>query len=543
MTTPSPDQPAKTLTEFLRQIVPLTPQERGTIIAQAKALLSGYYVHLPFKQERHNVDPIGDLERLGSALPAATDDAAFHGEVCAIFAKLRDLHTQYSLPQSYQEAVAMLPFKLGAYLGDNRTRYIITDVLPTYKIPNGHYGFGVGAEVLTWGRSTMECAVTSMAEQSGGASDAARRARVLASMTIRPMERQPPPDGSGVTITYRPEGGKEMELPVSWQVVEAKLETIDETLHKYVGLDHEGEIRRRVSMRAYHPKVVDAVQRATAGGRHSPYEDDALETSMPSVFRAHPIAGGQFGYIRIFTFNPPIPSTSVTDLLEKFRTEFVTLVTALPQRGLVVDVRGNGGGCLPLAEGLLQTLTDKTITPQPLELLATPEMLAISLAARELAAFVPSLQRAVDQTPPAYSDGVPLTDPAWCRGLDHHYPGKVILIVDARCYSATDAFAAGFQDHDIGTVLGISPATGGGGANVWTLPVFLEFAAAGAFEKLPQGASLRVAFRRTRRVGINAGKLVEEDGVAPDILHTVTRADLLAGDRDLLMRAIAELRK
>ncbi|MFF3930493.1 S41 family peptidase [Streptomyces hirsutus] len=44
----------------------------------------------------------------------------------------------------------------------------------------------------------------------------------------------------------------------------------------------------------------------------------------------------------------------------------------------------------------------------------------------------------------------------------------MVLITNARCYSATDIFAAGFQDHRIGPVLGTDENTGAGGANVWT---------------------------------------------------------------------------
>jgi len=41
-----------------------------------------------------------------------------------------------------------------------------------------------------------------------------------------------------------------------------------------------------------------------------------------------------------------------------------------------------------------------------------------------------------------------------------------VLIVDAQSYSATDIFAVGFQDHDIGDVLGCAAQTGAGGATV-----------------------------------------------------------------------------
>ena len=85
---------SKTLRDFLACITPLDADQRRAIIAQTKALLSGYYVHLPFKIDEHHIDPLGDLDRLAAALPAPTDDVGFHTAMSKIFAKLRDLHTQ-----------------------------------------------------------------------------------------------------------------------------------------------------------------------------------------------------------------------------------------------------------------------------------------------------------------------------------------------------------------------------------------------------------------------------------------------------------------
>ena len=39
----------------------------------------------------------------------------------------------------------------------------------------------------------------------------------------------------------------------------------------------------------------------------------------------------------------------------------------------------------------------------------------------------------------------------------------MVLVTDARCYSTTDIFCAGFQDHGIGRILGVGAATGAGG--------------------------------------------------------------------------------
>jgi hypothetical protein len=116
-------------------------------------------------------------------------------------------------------------------------------------------------------------------------------------------------------------------------------------------------------------------------------------------------------------------------------------------------------------------------------------------------------------------------------------------VTDARCYSATDIFAAGFADHEIGPVLGVDDNTGAGGANVWThglLSALMQVPDAdprSPYEPLPNGANMRVSIRRTLRVGELSGTPVEDLGVEPDAVHRLTRADLLSGNVDLLAAA------
>jgi hypothetical protein len=112
----------------------------------------------------------------------------------------------------------------------------------------------------------------------------------------------------------------------------------------------------------------------------------------------------------------------------------------------------------------------------------------------------------------------------------------VILIIDALCYSTTDIFAAGFQDHKVGKILGVHQHTGAGGANVWDYGLLGQVLPA-RFTALPQGATFRVALRRSTRVGQNAGVPVEDLGVQPDELHLLTRRDLLEGSVDLIQKA------
>jgi hypothetical protein len=54
---------------------------------------------------------------------------------------------------------------------------------------------------------------------------------------------------------------------------------------------------------------------------------------------------------------------------------------------------------------------------------------------------------------------------------------------------------------------------------------------------------MRVAIRQCLRVAGNAGSLLEDFGVVPEVLHPPTRRDVMEGDRDLFARAAVELRQ
>jgi hypothetical protein len=137
-----------------------------------------------------------------------------------------------------------------------------------------------------------------------------------------------------------------------------------------------------------------------------------------------------------------------------------------------------------------------------------------------------------------YSTGVPLTTEESCNAIGQVYHGPVVLIIDALGYSTTDIFAAGFQDHQIGTILGTNSNTGAAGANVWEHDELRALAGGrGNLRRLPRDAGMRVALLRSIRVGKNAGQPLEELGVTPDQEHQLTRDDILHGNRDLIGRA------
>ncbi len=213
-------------------------------------------------------------------------------------------------------------------------------------------------------------------------------------------------------------------------------------------------------------------------------------------------------------------------------------------------MRDNGGGHIFASEFTLQTMTPRRVDPEPVQFLSTPLNLRICrrhaddpTGQIDLGPWFPSLDSSTE-TGQAFSCAHTITPVDGANAVGQTYHGPVLLITDARCYSATDIFAAGWADHELGPILGVDDNTGAGGANVWThglLSQLMKIPAPGdaesPYKPLPGRANMRVAIRRTLRVGKLSGTPVEDLGVQPTHQHKLTRADLLQGNVDLLARA------
>ncbi|MFF0014124.1 S41 family peptidase [Streptomyces sp. NPDC005374] len=548
---------APTLSDFLRTAGVLTRDERRTLVQQALVLIEQNYAHLPLKTAMHAVNPVQRLRLLLIRLGRQTDTTMdpewrFHAELSAIFHSVRDLHTNYVLPQPFAGRVAYLPFQIEEYTAGPDLRYLVTRVVRGFAAP----GFGPGAEAVHWNGIPLDREVELCADRFAGSNPAARHSRGLQSLTIRPLALHRPPDEDWVTLGYIGQDGTAHELREPWRVTDNLPPFVDadglSTAATAQGLDLGGDEMSRATKLLFVPEVValeeaDHPPMPTAESADGPSAGQDIATTLPGFFRVRTIEtpSGTFGHIRVFTFNTTDP--------DAFVTEFVRLLGLIPGAGLVLDVRGNGGGHIHASEFLLQTLTPRRIVPEPVQFISTPLNLRICRRHAEnptrqidLGPWFPSLEQALE-TGATFSATFPITPEAGANALGQQYQGPVVLVTDARCYSATDIFAAGFQDHAVGPILGTDDNTGAGGANVWThalLKALLEVPGPdpeSPYRSLPGGANLRVAIRRTVRVGALAGTPVEDLGVVPDVRHHLTRDDLLHDNTDLLARAGALL--
>lgn len=528
---------------------PLTDAQRRLVLDQAEILIGEVYAHLPLKRAMHAIDPLQALRLLRHRLGDLTE-TEFHVQLQRIFLGLHDLHTNYILPSRYA-GFAFLGIFLERCVVDGRTAYLVTK---TFDHITGDPQLTAGVEVTHWNGTPIRLAVEANAAREAGSNKAAQLAQGLQNMTLRSINMSLPPDEDWVDVTYRVDGATH-ETRVPWRVFESGAEvTAPGTLpslptgvraaaNHLVGMDLRTELTRRVKRRLFAPaSLKGAALPAKTRGRArkpratAPLAAGPVPTSRPDELKARVVdtPSGTFGHLRIFTFHMQDQN------INAFLDEVIRLLSAMPPEGLVLDVRGNGGGYVIAAEFLLQFLSPHRITPEPFQFVTTPSTTGLAHTVEDYRDWRVSLDEAVT-TGSAYSTAVPLYPADLVNSVGQIYQGPVVLITDAQCYSACDIFAAGFQDHEIGPVLGVDGNTGAGGANVVTHDDLRTEWTSGGLKQLPKGVQMRVALRRCLRVGARMGQPVEDLGVVPDARHELTRRDLLEENADLMAAAGALL--
>jgi len=538
-------QPSDTmrLSTFLRTLERkgrLSRRERLRIVDQAILVLTMNYVHLPLKRAMHAVDPIQRLKLLRFRLLEMKDNEmptalAFHQRMMEIFASTRDLHTMYLLPSPLKENVAFLPFLIEQYFERDRKgkrieKFMISRVAREFydSVPNAGADvllFEPGVDVLYWNGVPIKRAIELNGESQPGSNVDARFARGLDNLTIRPLESSLPPNEHWVNITYRSKTGKQFTVRQEWLVYKT-----DDSARASLASRHTR--KKRVAIDIKKTKI-NQIRKTLFAPRDVPVRKSLREILYAETRN---VDGREFGYIRLFTFEVGNPDRFVRNFAAVIKSD------GFPQEGLIIDLRGNGGGRIRAGERLLQLFTPRRIKPELFEFLNTTlnlEICRLGPKNWQLEKWAESIAESV-VTGATHSNGFPLTSEESCNDLGQVYYGPVVLITDALSYSTTDMFAAGFQDNEIGEVLGTSDNTGAGGAEVWSYQNLVDASRNNPhspFKPLPREADIVLAVRRSIRVGRRAGRPLEELGIVPDQRHYMTRRDVMGTNDDLIASA------
>ena len=442
---------------------------------------------------------VAPAPRGGVTADETMTDREFEDELMNVFASLHDLHTQYITPDPARRSTAFLPLLIEDCWEDNgfgrlEHRYIVSkfprdSAGAIIKLRRANEHFVPGVRVTHWNGVPIERAVLRRAERSPGANPDAQHARGLESLTCRWLGTTSPPDEEYVVVTYH-DGKESRTTTVRWFVGELPRDDTadpprDDAFYRRaacIGLDPQTEMRRRLKYELY-----PTTRGAGPTDRTKPRDAPTLDTiESPS--------GEEVGYLRIFTFMVDDVDAFIDDIKRK-------LETVRDKAGLVIDLRGNPGGDILAGERLLALLCDQPAEQQLLQFRNTPtaRRIAQSLgrdggpgAASVLSSIATGLRSGAPYSSGSAIDTLPQrSEPA--------YAGRIVLIIDALCYSTAEVFAAGFQDARRGKILGTARNTGGGAGNSWEYEALQLFGGRDQFPRSPPGGRSAGPARAPRR--------------------------------------------
>ncbi len=512
----------------------LSVQEKMLIVEQAILLFEKLYPHLPFKKQLYDfAHPVESLTAILQTLQTkGMDDADFHSQVICACSYVVDAHTVYGLPAPWRGSLAFLPFQMRCYRGpDQFPRFTVTRVMKAQGAGLPHPFFVPGAEIVYWNRSATDFVVENSHGRLPAGNQRARISRGAFNATLRPLAYCELPHENVETFYYTPPGSTEMHaISFPWMVATGLEDTTGfpaSTFSVSVPNAISSQSNRIVLYReeasaalALGPFLVQP------GARSAATAVDLQQTSaLPLIFQFQHTDGGirpgalnpdvlrdpgrsdaKFGYIRIASFGDA--STGTDQIVNEFRRILRDVMAQKAPDGLVLDIRGNPGGDVAAAESMLQMLTSRTIVPINFHLVNSPAMIGALRQLRDARTGTQTpetevlLENAADLQPwihdvevsaasqDVLTTGHPLTSPEQANAIGQIYHGRCSLIVDALAYSAADILAGGFQDNEIGLLVGTDPNTGGGGANVWQfddLRTRLPSTPDVSLQKLPEG--------------------------------------------------------
>jgi C-terminal processing protease CtpA/Prc len=514
-------------------------EERQRVLHAVEMTLGKIFVHrdLKIKEFGESADPMPKLAEIARDIDKLSDEE-FHGRLQKTFTDLHDLHTLYIMPSPYGCSEAYVPLAFGEVV-DNNKRAIVLRGVARGLPPEIKSRIHIGDRLLEVNGEPVEAALFNLMKISSGANEEAMRYRAIELISMRSLAMHPFPKENTLRFKLQGPNGTYIQ-EFSWNVV---------TDNMCVALA-EGRLKNEES--EFLPEVltlgIDKYQHnyTKRFGKRSLLKTRRLfaeeENPMSDILEAGiiPSPGGDLAYINLKSF-----MWNMEMLSEETIISYVKSLLEEPfkdTKGLVIDVRGNGGGIVTLAERLVQLMSPQGVRPTSSRMLANSLNKSIFYAANDISnRWSDAVEKAMADKK-TYSDPIPFTTLADANRLGQAWFKPVVVLTDAGCYSACDIFAASMQDNGAATIIGNNNTTGAGGANVMQYSTFQKiFIAAerpSPFKDLPYGQDMTVAWRQAIRSGKSNGQILENIGVISDKIIRISSDEVRNGKA--VMASISE---
>jgi len=533
----------------------LTDSEKLVVAEQAQLLLRGVYVHRFQKQDFYPgiLDPVPAVQAVVDNIDNLTV-AEMEAELYRIFSSQRDLHLNYIFPQPYASFRSFLPLTLKRVKGRRSFFEVYVDSVnaedfATYasdqRVPE------VGDQIVAYNGVPIRQAVNSMLEIGQGANRFGGFSRALARLTFKPHLLTLVPEENEVSITFKTKKagrfGRRSErytITLPWITTGPPPVAATPQLQRSATVTSQQEttIPRKFTQKDLNIKE-DMFQKLFNDFRAQ--RGLVARSTYPSNPSNEPEITwgvienrlGKFGYIRLASF---VPENGVDFAVQEVRRIIFDEFDGT--RGMIFDVRDNGGGFGQLSDELPQLFGRNEAVSAADRLINTDEMSRIFNESIFGPVFPAGLEaiNEVSGTDATHTRVFNLFDAPGLNTFGQVYNGPVAVLANSNSYSASDFFSCHMQDSGIGFLFGEEPRTGAGGANVFEHSLLVQFVPT-VFTPLPATHRARVSFGQAVRQGLNEGEFIEDFGCEADLLVSPRLSDLLDGGENQIARITSAL--
>lgn len=519
----------------------LTAAEKRTVAEQAQAFLRDLYVHRYHKPYYYwgQSDPgvaiqkvVKDVDKLSTK--------ELNLAIYRIFCAQRDLHLNYYFPAPHSLYTSFIPLTFARTSGRGNffeVRVSAVNAQQFAQYAPGQRVPALGDQVISYNGKSVYLEVMNLLPITQGANPYGGFTRAIQNMTMLSHRRREVPKTNEVKLqlkAYRPDGkGEYYSITVPW---------LTQWVQPAAGLAPARMMREKEAtpfVKRFNLGVDDFQQEYDSFIRQNQLEAATVYPSNPTgepslTWGKITNKDGNFGYLRLSSFS--VDTTSVDFTIGEVRR--LLMGELADTDGVIFDVRNNGGGYISLADKLPQLFSRKDAKVLGFRLLNND----LNWRIFNETPWGPSdleFKRVVDE---ARGNGKTYTGTAqFTSNLDANLIGQVyykpvVVMANARSYSATDMFTTSMQDNQAALILGEDPKTGAGGANVIEHPFYLFYGPSDVFKAMPPSYNMRVSWRQTIRFAPNAGKLIEDYGCDANMDISQTASDLVSGGATQLQR-------